>query len=136
MYQALRARSHRIDTNLRKCELHAPTRAVPVNGGPPKLFDGSERLEENFSFKDARDMFRGDAWEGMAEALAKANDFKPPSRSLEAGSPRTAKSERQFRGATRGSFSAGVTPEALLAAQQKDKSKSQRMKDERVADQL
>lgn len=110
MYQALRARSHRTDTNLRKSGFHEPARAVTVGGGPPKLFDGSSRLEEHFSFKDARVMFRGDAWEAMTETLSKVNEFKPPARALDEEAKRIA------GGGTRGSFSVAVTPAELSKA--------------------
>jgi Ca2+-binding EF-hand superfamily protein len=131
MYQALRARSHRIDTNLRKCEFHAPTRAVPVNGGPPKIFDGSEKLEENFSFTDARDMFRGDAWEAMVEGLEETKEeFKPP--------PRGARTDGGVLGDNkRGSFSMGFTPVELAKAQQAQQiSAARQRKEEAVREDL
>lgn len=83
MYQAQRAASKRIDTGLRKDQMQVPFRTHPVCGGPPKLFDGSEPLEEHFSLKDARDMFRGEAWETMSDTLSKLDNFKPAARSLE-----------------------------------------------------
>lgn len=79
MYVALRAASTRTDTGLRKDEMQAPSRTYPpAGGGPPRLFDGREKLEEGFSFKDAKDMFRGEAWEAMTAALMDVNPFKPP----------------------------------------------------------
>jgi hypothetical protein len=103
MYQAVRARSTRIDTGLRKDEMAMPSRTYPNDGGPPRLFDGSEKLEEAFNFRDARDMFRGEAWEAMGEELKNLNEFKPP--------PRVP--EEAARLGTRGSFSNPVSPETL-----------------------
>lgn len=101
MYQAQSTASKRIDTGLRKVEMVAPSRTYTVGGGPPRLFDGNDKLEDDFCLSDAQDMFRGEAWELMSETLAALDEFKPPPRSL------TDK---------RGSFSSGVTPAALNAA--------------------
>lgn len=115
MYEAQRATSKRIDTGIRKDEMHVPTRTYPVGGGPPRLFDGSEQLEETFSLKDARDMFRGEAWEMMSETLSKLDEFKPPAR------PRTVEARK---GDKRGSFSAGVSQAALARAQRSESPKA------------
>jgi len=112
MYQALRARSTRIDTGLRKDEMNAPCRTYPSDGGPPRLFDGLDKLEEKFCFRDARDMFRGEAWESMTMTLGKLDEFNPQPRELLEAKQMA---ERQARG----SFSVAVTPAAASEAKQK-----------------
>lgn len=115
MYEAQRATTKRIDTGIRKDEMHVPTRTYPVGGGPPRLFDGSEKLEETFSLKDARDMFRGEAWELMSETLSKLAEFKPPARA------RTVEANKADK---RGSFSLAVSKETLARAQRGERSQS------------
>jgi len=81
MYQAQSAASKRIDTGIRKIEMSAPCRTTTSGGGPPRLFDGNEKLEEDFDLYAARDMFRGEAWDLMSETLKTIEEFKPPARS-------------------------------------------------------
>jgi len=114
MQQAQSAASKRIDTGIgRNVEMSTPCRTVPSDGGPPRLFDGSARLESNFSLKDAQDMFRGEAWNSMTETLEMLDEFKPPARSLEQAQKAPINK--------RGSFSSGVTPAELNKAMSKAK---------------
>jgi len=110
MYQAQRAASKRIDTGLRKDQMQVPFRTNPVCGGPPRLFDGSEPLEENFNLKDARDMFRGEAWETMSETLSKLDEFKPPARSLEEAIKKATNLADKNANLPKGSLLGGLTP--------------------------
>lgn len=115
MYQAQRTQegTKRVDTGLPKDEpmITSPSRTVPMFGGPPKIFDGSETLEENFAMRDAQEMFRGEAWQLMCASLSKVqiDEFNPAPRTLDG---RTGSPSRQGRG----SFSFGVTPSELSKA--------------------
>jgi hypothetical protein len=108
MYQAQNAASKRIDTGLKTVQMAAPIRAQSKNGGPPRLFDGNVKLENDFTLRDAQEMFRGEAWELMSETLETLNDFRPPPRSLEKA--------QKLAVNKRGSFSSGVTPAELNKA--------------------
>lgn len=118
MYQQQRACSTRIDTGLRKDEMKTPNRTYPTGGGPPRLYDGGEKLEDDFNFKDAREMFRGEAWESMNETLRTMEQFKPKARALDEAN-KTAKRS--------GSFSNAVTPEELQKQKQFSKRKEQQI---------
>jgi len=126
MYQQQRACSTRIDTGLRKDEMVKASRTYPgANGGPPRLYDGGEKLEEDFDFQDAREMFRGEAWESMGETLRSIDRFKSKGRGLEEANKNLQKSK------LRGSFSVGVTPAELAKAQQMSKRKEQQIEETR-----
>jgi len=117
MYQAQSAANKRIDTGIRKIKMSAPRRTAAYHGGEPFLFDGNENLEDDFSLKDAQDMFRGEAWELMTETLGALDEFKPPARALDYGNKGGTKK--------RGSFSSGVTPTELYKAMKQDKKKKE-----------
>jgi Ca2+-binding EF-hand superfamily protein len=121
IYEAQRQSVRRTDTGIRKDVRKSNLRAVELDGGDneTRIFDGSEELEEDFSLKDARAMFRGEDWLLMTEALNNLDAFAPPAQTDDTAvaaakfkpGARTSKSQT-----ARGSFSAGVTPAELSKA--------------------
>jgi len=113
MYQVYAAKKKRVDSGLRTEEVVAPIRTFAVSGAPPRLFDGTAKLEEDFDFKDAREMFRGLAWEEMGTALGNLDQNNKCPRALQEAKQASDKS-RAAR--ARGSFSVAFTPAELAKA--------------------
>jgi len=113
MYQVYAAKKKRVDSGLRTDEVIAPLRTFGASGAAPRLFDGTAKLEEGFDFKDAREMFRGLAWEEMGSALGNLEKNNHCPRALQEAKQTSDKS-RAAR--ARGSFSVAFTPAELAKA--------------------
>lgn len=107
IYKTQRMQTKRIDTGIRKNDVETIRAEPSSDGGKARMIDANERLQEGFSFQDAKEMFRGEAWQVMCEALSSLDAFVPPAEVHRdaLGDPLRPRFEPDARGGARASFS-------------------------------